>query len=791
MSQFTQSIWLALLTVLPLLANPGQIGGRVVDQQTRQPLPGVNVVVLDTHWGAATDEDGIFLIPALPPGSYNLSFHYIGYRTVLKSNIVVNPDQRTILEVALEPDVLHGKTVEVTASYFEKPPDAVVSTRSVDFEEIRRDPGSALDIQRVMQAFPAVVSGSDQNNEIIVRGGAPGENLFLMDHIEIPNPNHFGEQGTGGGPINMINTFMVRNVDFYAGAFAARYGDRASSVMDITLREGKTDGYAGQVEIGMAGAGLLAEGPLPYGSGSFILSARKSFLDLIIQSTGLTAVPRYYNLQAKLVFRLNRNNKLLVNGIYGDDAIHIQDEGTGGNSRGAENVKYAGYQYAFGATLQTLWNKQMYSYTTLSTVRNHWDIDVYRTRTGETYYRNQSTEAEHTIKTDFHLQVSRNLRLNWGASFKKVQLKHSICSRADTLYLYDRTGSDPDTIIGIYRTYPDYTVHHNDPSYKAAAYFQLTRNVLSRLEVTAGLRYDYFHYTGFHSVSPRLGLTLLISPRMNLNLAYGKHYQTPSYKELTANPLNHSLKNKYTHQYVVGLEYLPRADMKTTLELYQKNYHDIPVYRRFTTPDPLDWYENEMVNQGKAYARGVEVFFQKKLTQEFSGIISYSYSVSRALDLRTGTYYNRDYDYRHVFTFIGGYKKRFYPYAWYQKLKEQLWYKIFLWLLPLGDEMEVSLRFRYMGGRPYTPKVYHPELHRWLVEEQQPFNTVRYPVYHRLDFRLDRRFFFGKTNMVMYFDMMNVYNRHNLWEYQYNDDGTREEIYQYQVMPVMGVVLEF
>jgi len=106
--------------------------------------------------------------------------------------------------------------------------------------------------------------------EIIIRGGIPGENLFLMDNIEIPNPNHFGEQGTGGGPINRLNTYMVRKVDFYAGAFAAKYGDKASSVMDIALRDGDRERLRGEGYMGMAGAGLLVEGPLASRKGSFI-----------------------------------------------------------------------------------------------------------------------------------------------------------------------------------------------------------------------------------------------------------------------------------------------------------------------------------------------------------------------------------------------------------------------------------------------------------------------------------------------------------------------------------------
>ena len=768
--------------------SSGKISGVVIDKNTRQPLAGVNILVLGSKTGAASDEDGYFLIKNLPPGSYNLGFYYLGYKTILKSNIIVNPRRVTRLRLEMEPDILQSETVEVTASYFEKPREAVTSTRSIDFEEIRRDPGSALDIQRVMQALPAVVSGTDQNNEIIVRGGMPGENLFLMDNIEISNPNHFGEQGTGGGPINMVNTFMVRKVDFYAGAFSAKYGDKASSVMNILLRDGNPKKYSGDFELGMAGTGMLFEGPLSTGNGSFILSARKSFLDLIIRSTGLTAVPKYYNLQGKVTLQLNRKNKLLLNGIYGADKIKIENEGTGGYTRGAENVDYAGDQYATGATLQTFWSKNMFSTTTVATTQNKWQIDVYRLPGRDTYFQNNSTETEYQFKTDFVYQANRMLKLNWGASHKIADFHHNLWLEPDTIFWYSKPGAPPDSI---FRSYPGWFDKQKVQSRKEAVYVQMSIDLLKRMRFTGGLRYDYFDYNRFSSWSPRLGFSYSLGARTTLNFAYGVHYQSPAYLALTANPKNRYLKNKYTRQYVVGFEKLLREDIKFTLEAYYKSYYDVPVLRSLTTADPFDDFQGERVNAGRGEAKGIELFFQKKLTGKFSTTVSYSHSHARAKDPRFGTYYNWDYDYRDVFTFIGGYKMRLNLHTWYQALKNKWWYKATSWILPLADEVEVSLRFRYLGGRPYTPPVYHPEFRRWLVEEQQHLNPVRYPVYHRLDFRLDRRFFFNRWNMVVYFDMMNVYNRHNLWEYQYNDDGSRENVLQFEVFPVGGVEIEF
>ena len=208
----------ALLMLASTIAGAanGKISGNVYDSRTLEPLVGANVLVLGTQTGAATDEQGHFVIENLQSGSYNLEVRYLGYTTAKRGNIIVSANRTTELEIGLELSMVEGEAVEITASYFDKPKEAMVSTRSMDFEEIRRSPGDLVDIQRAMQALPSVVSGSDQLNEIIIRGGYPGENLFIMDNIEIPNPNHFAVQGAGGGPINLLNSYMVRNVDFYA-----------------------------------------------------------------------------------------------------------------------------------------------------------------------------------------------------------------------------------------------------------------------------------------------------------------------------------------------------------------------------------------------------------------------------------------------------------------------------------------------------------------------------------------------------------------------------------------------
>ncbi|MDZ7314962.1 MAG: TonB-dependent receptor [candidate division KSB1 bacterium] len=768
----------------------GKISGVIVDEKTREPLSGANVLVLDTPFGAAADAEGRYTIDKLEPGSYNLEFRFLGYKTVKKGNVIVNPNRTTIMDVVLEPSVLTGETIEVSAGYFQEAKEAIVGSRSMDFEEIRRSPGDVVDIQRVVQVLPAVVSGTDQLNEIIVRGGYPGENLFLMDNIEIPNPNHFAVQGAGGGPINMLNSFMVRTIDFYAGAFSARMGDRASSAMEITLRNASRDRRRWEGQLGMSGVGLLLEGPLS-SRGGYIFSARKSYLDWIISSTGLTAVPHYHNLQARIDYELNRSNTLILNAVYGNDHIDIEEGDEAGYGRGAENVTNRNRQIIGGATLRTFWRRGIFSNTTLSAVSNRYYVDAFRQPGHRTFFKNSSQEDEYTAKTDWVIQAAKFLELDFGLSFKSVQDQYDVTISPDTLFLYDTTKIPPDSILGIFRLYPGQIIDRGITSYKSAAYLQSVWE-WSRWRLTAGLRYDYFRYTRFSSWSPRLGLSYGLTSTLRLKIAYGRHFQSPYPIELIPSPLNRNLRHKYADHWVAGLDWLARDDVKLTLEVYDKKYFDIPVEYSLTTPDPFDDSRGYKVNAGSGKARGIEFFLQKKLISRFSTIISYAYSSAYSIDLRSGGRIPADYDYRHVFTAMAGYKYRAAGRKWYQDFRRTTLYKIFSWLpfVP-ADDNELSVKWRYLGGRPYTKPVYHPEIQRWVIDENLPMNAHRYPAYHRLDLRLDRRFVFNTWAMIVFFDVINLYGRDNVWSYQYNDDGTVSQVNQFSTMPVGGVSLEF
>lgn len=405
----------------------GAISGRITDRKTETELAAVNVIVENSDFGTMSDENGDYLISGLNPGSYHLRFSMIGYEELIKLNVEVHPGNYTTLNVELNPSYVELESVVVTAPAFQKSKGAIVSERSIDLSEIRTDPGNASDIQRSVQVLPSVISGADQSNEIITRGGNPGENLFIMDDIEIPNANHFGQQGTGGGPINLINAEFIQNIDFYAGAFPAMYGDKASSVMNIQFREGSREKRQYYVDLGMSGVGGSFEGPLSQ-NGSYLVTFHKSYLDLVVSNIGLTAIPHYWNTQGKIVQQLSARNKLITNAVYGKDNIEIDSRNDGESwSRGAEYVRTDGYIYAVGSTLQTNWSANAYSKLTIyrNSAKYAYDVKRYiQDDHFEKYYWQDDYESETAVKGYFAKSFQNKSDFQTGFQIKNVNFDY-------------------------------------------------------------------------------------------------------------------------------------------------------------------------------------------------------------------------------------------------------------------------------------------------------------------------------------------------------------------------------
>ncbi|MFT6851210.1 MAG: hypothetical protein ACJATA_002030, partial [Sphingobacteriales bacterium] len=241
---FLPTFFLIILSSL-LFGQTGKIKGRVSNRINNQPVPFANVVVENSTIGTISNDDGNYSLENLKPGTYNLICSFLGYSKEISYEVQVTSTQPTTVNFGLVEEPISLGDVTIVASPFSKKEESPVSLKTISASEIYRNPGGNRDISKVIQILPGVGSSVSFRNDIIVRGGAPNENRFYLDGIEVPNINHFATQGSSGGPVGLINVNFIREVDFYAGAFPANRGNATSSIIEFKQIEGNDEKLRG------------------------------------------------------------------------------------------------------------------------------------------------------------------------------------------------------------------------------------------------------------------------------------------------------------------------------------------------------------------------------------------------------------------------------------------------------------------------------------------------------------------------------------------------------------------
>lgn len=749
-----------VLVAIPAFAQErvkyGTITGTVRDGMTKEPIVGANVVVVGTTLGAATDLKGRFEIKRVPIGTYSVRVSGIGYLAVTATDVVVTEVRPTELSLGLMENEIKIEGVEVTAGYFSKNPDAPLSTLTTSNEEIRRLPGGLEDVVRAISILPGVARVDAGRNDLIVRGGAPSENLFVIDNIEVPNINHFGTQGSSGGPLSFVNLDFVENTSFSTGGFGVKYGDKLSSVLTINLRDGRKDQIGGKATISASQFGLNLEGPIGK-SDDFVFSARRSYLDFIFKAAGFGFVPEYWDFQGKLNYRLGDKDRLNVLAIGAlDDVKYFNDT----PDQRFQNSRVLGSnqnQIIGGVSWQHLLEK---GYATVTLGQSYVDFNYEQSDSSLVrVFSNESLEHESSLKGDLFFHAAQSTEVSIGAQAKMVRFNSALYLRP-----FGTRYGDSLNIDAVYRTL----------AFKGAVYAQISQ-VFGKSRLTLGSRIDYFDLVGSYAFSPRASYTVSLSPITNLNWSVGRYYQAPSYIWLVSNVQNRSLKYVGVNQYVLGIDHMLTADTKLSVEGYMKQYFNYPASqtRRYlvlaNTGAGFGGSEDgfasfgidPLTSDGKGLARGIEVLVQKKLSEiPCYGIVSVSYNRSdfKALD---GVERPSSFDQRWIMNVGGGY--------------------IF------NEKWEISAKFRYATGRPYTP------FDTQGFQNPALYNAARTGVNHSLDIRADRRWSFAAWTLVTYVDIQNVYNRKPVSVPRYNERLGRaeEDIASIGILPSIGVSAEF
>src|SRR4051812_8523537 len=332
----------------------GAISG-VVNDAAGQPAAGVRVCALDSASCATSDARGVFRIGGLRAGAYRLGILPLEGLPFTSDAVDVRAGLDSSVEISLPAIERLEQTVTVTAPAFQAPGEVKNSAFMVEPRELLKSAAALQDVSRYVQALPGVVIGTnDFRNDIIVRGGSPLENLFVVDNVEIPNINAFANFASAGGTVSLLDAQLLQDVTFLTGGYPAPFINRTSSVLQITQREGSRKQFGGWATVGFAGAGGIVEGPINDGKGSWIVSARRSFLDLFTEDIGIGGVPVLYSFNAKVVYDVTPRDRIWIVNIAGIDKIRLGlTESTDLTDEIANyDIRYNGWRSATGFNWQ-------------------------------------------------------------------------------------------------------------------------------------------------------------------------------------------------------------------------------------------------------------------------------------------------------------------------------------------------------------------------------------------------------------------------------------------------------
>ena len=752
----------------------------VVRDAAGTAVPDVRVCALGTAQCATTDATGQFRLGGLRAGPYQLELLPPAGLPFTTAPLDVRAGLDGTVALTLPDNGQFQQAVTVTAPAFTTPADVKSSVFLISPRVVLKGAGALQDVSRYLQSLPGVVLGTDDfRNDIIVRGGSPLENLFIVDNVEIPNINSFATFASAGGTTSLLDAEMLQDVTFLSGGYPAPYVNRTSGVLQVTQREGSRESLRGQATLGFAGAGGIVEGPVG-SQGSWIVSARRSFLDLFTDDVGFGGVPVLYTLNAKAVYDLSPRDRVWAVNVSGWDDIRL---GYTADSDLAEeistlDIRYDGRRAATGINWQRLFGTTGVglfgvSHSRAETRQRVRDL----VRDGEpgmadpddlvaaspTVYAEDSSEDETTVKYDLTLATRGLGQVQVGGSLKRFRLGYDATSPFGNDTPYSPVpGVDP------------FTLDTSFTAYQPGAYLQLTRDLSRRVNATLGVRYDHYQYLSASRVSPRAAVSVAITDALAWNASYGAYHQQPPFLFLATFEQNRALTPWRADHYVTGLTWTPAAGLRATAEIYRKVYRDYPVAATLPTVslanigDTFDVREIlfPLAGTGRGRAHGLELFVEKRFSGGVYGSATLAFSRARhaAGDgvLRPGSF-----DYPVVAGVSGGYR--------------------------LSRAWELSTRLSLLSGRPFTPfDDATSAAQRRGVYDLSLVNDRRGPAYVRWDVRVDRTFTVAGRPFTLFGGVQNVTNRRNIGGYTWNRRTNAAEASEQQgLFPIVGFEWRF
>ena len=719
----------------------GELHGTVYRRGSGQPLSFASVQLVETNQRQQTDLNGKFRFRNLPAGQYTLIVSSTGYRSPEDSVVEVKSGVRTQVKIYLERIEFLFDEVIVQGQRAQAP----VSRESLQALEITRIPGTAGDALRALQALPGVGVANDFNSALYIRGGAPEDNLFYFDRLQIGYPYHFG------GLVSTLSSAVIERIDVYAGGFGAEFGADAQAVIDIYSRPGKRERLGGKFNVNPLYSEAILEGPIRK-SGSWYAAGRRSYADLLplpIDSETITAFPRFWDYQTRINYDLGTKHQLNFNAFAADDSFEFK--------LGLENVNddptFAGRLYlknsfnAQGIHLSSTLTDRLTSDFLLSRSYNAFNIGF-----GYGYFLHIKVPV-YSLREDLAYGLNQHNQLESGLLLA--------ASPASVSSFFTRPPDEGEVDFDFILA-EKVLVNSTDWFNHIEGYLQNRYTPFEFLSIALGLRVDYFNLTNEVSWGPRGSIKYKMPNGPEFRFSYGRYEQSPEPYQILPEVGNPNLAPSAALHYILEVE--RQISPKTSFKV-AGYYKDLSA---LITRDAKQSY----LNQGEGYVRGVEIFLRHKASDKFFGWVSYANSVSIRRDRPGEPERLYSFDQTHVTTLTANYK--------------------------LTRTWEIGAKWQYSTGNPYTPvidatRLRHPQANKFIyVPIYGETNSERVSPFHRLDIRINKAFIFTRWQMAIYLELLNAYNRKNVLTFNYNRDySDKDAVNQLPFIPYLGVTVEF
>jgi len=756
MQQLLKFIFIAFVGMpLSNVAQQITISGRVIEQNSKEPLIAANVYLTDLSTSTYTDNSGFYTLSVLNKQPIKLVFSYIGYETDTITFTTLN--DTTINYIMKKGSTL--QTVEITDAYEQRKQNANrIKLNQASLKKKAFHFGET-DVLKFFQFMPGVTGGNEGTSNLFVRGGSPDQNLVLLDDIPLYNPTHLG------GFLSVFDVNVIKEINLHKGSFPAEYSGRLSSIIDARLKDGHANKWKKEYSIGLLSSKIFFEGPLKKDKTTMLLSARRSLIDLFIKGSALVL-----NLDEVVGFAINDVNFKLQHQLANNKSLSFHFY------RGRDRFRYAfntenevfdedySNNISWGNTIAGLTRNQFGKKYTLKNIVSF------------TNYKYKVNLLEKI--TDKTTNEKRNLSFTFSSGITDLISKNFVTYHFNTK-LKVKNGID----FSLHRFAPqlksseqDIPEELNVPavySTEVGAYSQWSYELNNYINLQGGFHFTYFSFLSenYHSFHPQPRLKLNLTPNKDL-LFFASYSKMNQFLHLLSNsgagfptnlwvPATNIAKPSSSNQFSVGVNYFWNKNFEVSVEYYNKKFNRLIEYQEGISlfKGSNKWQDKVALN-GVGKAQGLELLLKYKVNK-LDAQIAYTLAKNdrQFNSINNNEPYPFKYDRRHDFSIFLNYKAK--------------------------PGVTLNLSWVYNTGTALTLPTVVYNLHileesnsndnYFIAELYNNRNSYRTPAYHRLDFNCAFTKPIKKGERTWALGIYNVYNRLNPY-YIYFDRNDVGEI---------------